>query len=274
MNSATLAAKNNSDEIQFKGTKVFRKLPIVYFLVIIATLIQSPNSSADRFRNSYISFELPPNWVCKSENTEFVCTSRFSKKSKEAIIILTAKEVGPTDTFATYLAYLKTPRTILGKDGKPVASKVMHIRERNISNHKWIDGMHMGSEVTSYYTRYLATIKERIAILVAFSAHKPHYTKYSKDFIKAVDSLLVVANKDLLKSRPAMNVRGSNEVIGDPIGQILHHNTMDELPEENPQGIFSRYGTIFGILLILIAIGVYVYLKMDTPPTRKTKRKK
>jgi hypothetical protein len=172
-------------------------------LLILSLGIATPQlAQAARFHNAYTSFELPPNWKCQREHTETVCTSRYGKKSKEAIIILTAKEAGPSDSFANYLNYLKTPKTILTKAGKPNQSKLLHVKDRNIANHKWVDGMHLGSEVTSYYTRYLATIKDRIAILVTFSAHQAHYTKYSKDFIRAIESLRVVATKDLLANRP------------------------------------------------------------------------
>ncbi len=248
-------------------------LSIYKRLALIPLLLMGLNATAERFSNSYVSFELPQNWTCKREHTETVCTSRFSKKAKEAIIILTAKEAGPSDTFAIYLNHLKTPKTIAAKDGKIIPSKVLHVRERNISNHKWIDGMHQGSEVTSYYTRYLATIKDRIAILVTFSAHKAHYTKYSKDFIRAVESLRVVADKNLLSNRPNLAIRGNNETIGAPIPGILSPNTMDDIPDENTS-FFGKYGSsILGILLLLIAIGVYTYMKMDVGKPKKKKRK-
>ncbi|RYZ85297.1 MAG: outer membrane protein assembly factor, partial [Proteobacteria bacterium] len=51
---------------------------------------------------------------------------------------------------------------------------------------------HLSSEVQNYFTRYLASIKGRIAVLVTFSAHKQFYTKYSQDFFKAVSTLRVI----------------------------------------------------------------------------------
>ena len=243
-------------------------------LSLISLIALSFDVLAERFSNSYVSFELPSNWTCNREHTETVCTSRFSKKAKEAIIILTAKEAGPSDTFASYLNHLKTAKNIASKDGKIQPSKVLHVRERNISNHKWIDGMQLGSEVTSYYTRYLATIKDRIAILVTFSAHKVHYTKYSKDFIRAVESLRVVADKNLLSNRPNLAIRGNNETIGAPIGQILPQHAIQELPDEET-GFISKYGTtILGLLFLLLAIGIYAYLKLDVGAPKKKKRKK
>ncbi len=55
--------------------------------------------------------------------------------------------------------------------------------------------MHLGSEIPHYYTRYLATVKGKIAVLVTFSAHKLHYTKYSSEFFRAIKSLRVIATK-------------------------------------------------------------------------------
>src|SRR6185312_7565698 len=171
---------------------------------------------------------------CKLEGSEWVCENEFSGKTKEAIIILTAKEVGPTDTLAAYLAHLQTPRLLPGRGGQQIKSQVINVKERMISNQMWIDGMHLGSEVGPYFTRYLATIKDKIAILVTFSAHKEHYTKYSADFIKAIESLRVVATKDSLGDRGGGVGFGPGvgETIGAPIGQSMSPYTSDTLPEE------------------------------------------
>src|SRR6185312_5686077 len=165
--------------------------------LLLFTLMVCGTAHAKRFRNAYVSFELPPNWNCKLEGSEWVCENEFSNKTKEAIIILTAKE-------------------------------------RMISNQMWIDGMHLGSEVGPYFTRYLATIKDKIAILVTFSAHKEQYTKYSADFIKAIESLRVVATKDSLGDRGGGVGFGPGvgETIGAPIGQSMSPYTSDTLPEE------------------------------------------
>jgi hypothetical protein len=231
----------------------------------------SPDAHAKRFRNAYVSFELPANWDCKLEGAEWVCESTYTKKIREAIIILTAKEVGPADTLAAYEAHLQTPRMVPAKDGTPQKSQVLHIKKRLIANHLWVDGMHLGSEVGPYFTRYLSTIKERIAILVTFSAHKEHYTKYSQDFLKAIESLRVVASKDLLSRREGMGqVRGSNETIGAPIGNHIPLLGGGEgLPPENSGRGSGMFLNLIFIALLVGAIGGYLYLK-----TRKKKVKK
>jgi len=253
--------------------------PLVFFLIAISftsAVFFSPSSEAKRFRNAYVSFELPKNWDCKLEGAEWVCESSYTKKLREAIIILTAKEVGPADTLSAYEAHLKTPRMVPGKDGTPQRSQVLHVKKRLIAGQLWIDGMHLGSEVGPYFSRYLATIKERIAILVTFSAHKEHYTKYSQDFLKAIESLRVVATKDLLskRNRPE-DVRRSNETIGAPIGNHIPLLGANEgLPPEDSGGGSNLFLNLILIAVLLAAGGGYLYLKTNKKKPVKKKSKK
>lgn len=237
---------------------------------LVATLLICNAAHAKRFRNAYVSFELPPNWNCKLEGSEWVCENDFSAKTKEAIIILTAKEVGPTDTLPAYLAHLQTPRTLSGKGGAPSRSQIIHVKERMIANQMWIDGMHLGSEVGPYFTRYLATIKDRIAILVTFSAHKQHYTKYSGDFIRAVESLRVVATKDTLGDRGNTNSQAGRETIGAPIGQnIPTFSETDGLPSEPGGGILGKYFNYMLLAIIAGVVGFFLFMKNNKkPPAR------
>jgi hypothetical protein len=235
---------------------------------------------AKLFSNAYVSFELPPNWNCNLEGTEWVCVNQFEQHSKEAIIILTAKEVGPTDTIAAYQAHLEAPRNVIGPDGKPTMSKIISVKQRQIAGHLWVDGMHLGSEVGPYYTRYLATIKERIAILVTFSAHKLHYTKYSSDFLKAVESLRVIAGKDFLDDKPVMAKGGGAGGVGSPIGNAIPVDlTSDQAPAEDSTFLGNNGSKIFGALLLLSAAIIYFFFKSSNkrrkrrpPPTKPRKK--
>lgn len=245
---------------------------MIFRSALLALVLIANTAHAKRFRNAYVSFELPPNWNCKLEGSEWVCENDFSAKTKEAIIILSAKEVGPTDTLPAYLAHLQTPRTLQGRGGAVTKSKIIHVKERMIANQMWVDGMHEGSEVGPYFTRYLATIKDRIAILVTFSAHKQHFTKYSGDFIKAVESLRVVATKDTLGDRGGMDSRRGSETIGAPIGQNIPSFENEGLPGEG-----SRRGNKYFNFLILAflagAIGIYFYMRSQKkqPPRPPSK---
>src|SRR4051812_2060419 len=117
------------------------------FILSLLLVIAVPQSGwAKLFRNSYVQFELPEQWNCNVEGTEWVCSSQNKMDAKESIIILTAKEVGPQDTFAAYETYLKAPKKVQMLNGKTVASQVKSVRLRKINDHQWVDSLHLGSE--------------------------------------------------------------------------------------------------------------------------------
>lgn len=238
-----------------------------YILIAIAWLLPF-SVEATVFKNAYVSFELPTKWSCHLEGTEWVCSSQLSTNSREAIIILTAKEVGPSDTFEAYEQHLKNPRTNPGPKGKPVKAQVKHVKRSQIAGHVWVDSLHLGSEIPGYYTRYMATIKDRLAILVTFSAHQRQYTKYSGDFMRAIMSLKVVANKEMWKTTPLADpsLPGTG---GGTIGQIpggsdfppgeCDPSSPDCLPPE-PSGRGNAM-KFLGLALLIAAIGAYLFLK-------------
>jgi hypothetical protein len=242
---------------------------------LIAGLILSATASAKLFQNSYVSFQLPENWDCNLDATEWVCTPKIERgKKKNAVIILTAKEKGPTDSLVAYTGHLKTPRLLPVKGGAPAQSKILQVTQRKISDWEWIDGMHMGSEVSTYYTRYLGTVKDQLAILVTFSAHKLHYTKYSQEFLTAIQSLKVIASKDILSKRPG-DVRSSQETIGAPIGGAFPTDlNFDELPAEpSGSGFKLDANSLLALLIALIGIVGFFILKRKKKPKKPLQRK-
>ncbi|MBT4760829.1 MAG: hypothetical protein HOO06_03945 [Bdellovibrionaceae bacterium] len=243
---------------------MFKKLSITLIVLLISNLC-----FAKKFRNSYISFDLPSNWDCKLEGTESVCFSKFNKKSKEAIIILTAKEAGPNDHLNYFYTYLKKPRTIPNRKNVPIMSKVVHVKQRQIQNHNWIDALHMSSEVESYYTRYLSTIKGRLAILVTFSAHKKFYTRYSMDFLNAIKSLKVVASKSLLTQRTQQPTHKQA-----PMGQNISISQLEVGEDEFSNSSKNKSGgkTEKIIALVLIIGSVVLFLLTRKKKSKKKKR--
>ncbi len=232
-----------------------------YSLIALLPILLTSGAQAKPFRNTYISFELPPSWNCSLEQTEWVCRSQSSKESKEAIIILTAKEVGPTDSLPQYEAHLNSPITMNLKTGGTAESKIVYkAKTVPIKDQAWIDGLHLGSEVPNYFTRYLATTKGHIAVLVTFSAHKQFYTKYSNDFFKAVMSLNVIETKNL---NNASEIRPGS---GGSLGPGIFQNSMpaDMANPGDMGGNGGRGGNkmmLLVIAVILAAAGVYIFLK-------------
>lgn len=226
----------------------------------LAVILLSFSAHAKVFRNAYIAFEMPETWKCNLEQTEWVCRSEQNKESKEAIIILTAKEVGPTDTFALYEAHLNSPIPLNLRGGGSTVSKIVYkSKSVQINDQAWVDSLHLGSEVPNYFTRYLATIKDKIAILVTFSAHKQYYTKYSQDFFKAVMSLRVIASKNLAMRPDLGPIRPGSETLGAPINSAMPTDMYQEGMDEGKGG--GNKALLLAGALILAAAGAAIYLR-------------
>lgn len=264
--------------------KYFSSISNLFQLILIALVLVVGNSAkAKVFRNSYVSFELPPKWDCYLENTAWICRYAIAKsclgpnsnskdcqeqrkRTKEAIIILAAKEVGPKDSFKEYYDHLKKPRPIILGAGKRSTSNIIHVKPISIENHKWIDGMQLGSEIPHYYTRYLATLKGNIAVLVTFSAHKLYYTKYSNDFFRAIKSLRVLATKSSnvnpQELRPK-NVGTLGVNIGAHLNTAIDEATGEGFDGEATSGSGGMGGNTFLIVgaIVLAASGLFIWMR-------------
>ena len=172
-------------------------------LVVLVTFI--PDSFAKRFTNKYSEFELPIGWECELEASEWVCQSTNADRKKEAIIILAAKVRGEQDDIDQYQAYLKAPKTYTLPGGKKQVSEAKYTKISEINGQRWVDALHLASEVPGFYTRYIATVKEDLGIAVTFSVAKQFYDAYQDVFDKVIASMRVFRQKqvDLDKVRQA-----------------------------------------------------------------------
>jgi hypothetical protein len=238
--------------MRFASVRTTGPFSLALGLAALGSGALSSVSQAKTFTNSYVSFELPEKWDCQLEQTEWVCRPTAAQEQQQAIIILTAKEVGPSDSVPSYLSHLKTPRQITSRTGALLMSEILTVDSKKIADQPWVDGFHKSSEVPNYLTRYLATTKGKIAVLITFSAHQLYYSKYSQDFLRAIGSLRVIAPKDLGKGG------GNGGIAGDgPFG----------LPEEQPgQGggggaMGTKTRSVLALALVLAAIGAYMLIK-------------
>lgn len=229
------------------------------FLILGVVVLLLQTASAKQFKNAYISFEIPERWNCTLEATEWVCRSQDTNESKEAIIVLTAKEVGPSDSLQIYENHMRNPIKTTTKTGETILSKVMSPPvQKRINNLDWVDGFHQSSEIQNYYTRYIATIKEKIAVLVTFSAHKEFYAKYATDFFNAINSLNVIATKNSLQDPSIQGPSGSLGPISTGSGGGIDIQPQDlGLPQKKNNKFLYIVGAI-----IFAAIGLLLLMKM------------
>lgn len=140
-------------------------------------------------RNSYFEFALPAGWSCERAGTETVCRPPGAPPH-DAIIILTAKHRGASDSLQAYLEHLSRP--IPRTDGdRQVPSRVEAARTRTIGRFEWADGLHYESELPAYFTRYLGTVTAQLGVLITFSAHRSVADERLKELERCVQSLRI-----------------------------------------------------------------------------------
>lgn len=164
---------------------------------IFSFLIFSLNLFSKSFKNNFISFQVPSSWECLMEGTEWVCQSKIEERSKEAIIIFAAKRRGQKDGLAYYKSYLSKKKQYKLPGNQQQVSDQKYTRVNQINDHRWIDSLHLSSEIPGYYTRYLATVKEDLGVAVTFSVVADKYRKYKNLFDKIVSSVRVFRQRSV-----------------------------------------------------------------------------
>lgn len=162
--------------------------------LVVGAFLTAPAYSKS-FSSKYCQFELPSGWECALEGSEYVCQSENADRKKEAIIILAAKIRGEQDSLDEYQAYLKKTKEYNLPGGKKQVSEPKNVKMSNINDHRWVDALHLASEVPGFYTRYLATVKEDLGVAVTFSVTKDLYSQYQPIIDKLVSTLRVFRQK-------------------------------------------------------------------------------
>lgn len=248
---------------------MYSALNIQKIAVSLIVLLFSYSVNAKTFKNSYLTFELPDNWSCQQEGTEWICSPLDSVIARDALIILSAKEAGPEDSFASYQTYLSQPRLLQNSKNIPKPSRVIHSKTRNINDQQWVEGLHLNSEIEGFYTLYLATVKQGLAVLVSLSAEKNKAAQFNSVFSSAVKSIRLTTSNELLSALDERKNQSPQEPVGIP-------SRLQDLHAANngtgPQNSLVKKEILWGIMGILFI--VVLYLGITTFFPKKKRRKK
>lgn len=176
-----------------------------FLLTILGVLLgwSTPHANAGKFANQFVEFQLPARWQCNLESAEWVCQSTNAEKKREAVIILAAKLKGNQDSLDQYLEFLKKSKYYTSPQGKPVKSDKKYAKTITVNNHTWVDSLHLESELPGYYTRYVATVKKDIGVLVTFSVNQKKYQEYLNEIDNMVKTLKVFRKSGGINAQPA-----------------------------------------------------------------------
>jgi len=159
--------------------------------LLALTILFGASAHAARFTNQFIEFELPPRWQCNLEGAEWVCQSTDETRKRDAIIVLAAKNKGDQDSLDQYLNHLKAPKIYQSVQGRTVKSDPKYAKTVQLGGQPWVDSLHLESELPGFYTRYVATVKQDIGVLVTFSINKDKYNQYLPDCENMINTLKV-----------------------------------------------------------------------------------
>lgn len=177
-------------------------------LLVLISLSALP-VQAERFKTNALEFNLTPRWQCQLDQTEWVCLPRTPNERGEAIIVISAKQAGPQESLASLKSHLSTPRTIPNAKGLPVQSKVLKAKDQEINQQSWIMALHLGSEVDGFYSKYLATVKGDLALMISLSADQSQFKKYDADFEQMMKGLKINLPSALQNKAPASELVGT-----------------------------------------------------------------
>lgn len=173
---------------------------------ILGLILLSLPAHAAKFANQFIEFELPAQWQCNLEGAEWVCQSLSDQNKRDAIIVLAAKLKGDQDSLDQYLAYLKNSKVYTSIKGQTVKSDPKYAKNIQIGDQPWVDSLHLQSEIPGFYTRYLATVKNDIGVLVTYSINKDKYQAYQSQFENMVQTLKVFRKPGGINTGPQGNI--------------------------------------------------------------------
>jgi len=223
-------------------------------LLVLGAFI-AVNTEAKTFQNSYVSFDVPDNWNCLQEGVAWTCSPTNPVEMKEAVIVLAAKIAGPEDNLLNFETFLRQPKKITTKVGTPMPSQVMYSQKRKLAGTDWVQSQHLGSEIQEYYTLYLATVKEQLAILVSFSAERNRYKVYNPIFDKAIKTLKITASQQLLFPKNKQSAGG--DAIGINVTPLGNEDILPPpVKKKKPLGVI-----LFGVLGLLAAILAFVIVR-------------
>lgn len=244
------------------------KIIIAFIFVLIFH-----TAEANLFQNQYVEFQLPTGWECALEGTEWVCQSTNEDRRREAIIILAAKVRGPQDSLDQYQAYLRQTKTFTLPGGRTQVSEPKYADVKEINTHRWVDALHLASEVPGFYTRYLATVKEDLGVAVTFSVAMDHYDDYREVFDRMVESLKVfrrpgASASDFELRRRDEDLLGDRALLPDARGWDIG---VDQRRSDGSTGTGGSSNMLL-LLLLLGAGAFFVVKKLKAKPKKKKKK--
>jgi len=223
-------------------------------------------------KTAYVSFDHPDGWRCELSQGVWICQSTLEGERRESVVLSIATMATEWDTIDNYLDYLKKTRTVTDDQGKPVESKVTYARKRDINGVTWVDSLQVNSELPGFWSRYVATVHNKLAILITYVVSQEQYQRLAPQFERMVASLKPNAEFDL----NIATKQGETPLPGSSkLGPLQANILRDRLkPAATPEPEVAEEGgssTPMLLGLLVVVGGAYWYLRRKRKATHKPK---
>ncbi len=214
---------------------------------------------------AYVTFEHPENWRCELAQGVWICQSNIETERRESVVLSIAAIKTEWDNFDNYQKYLEDApnRPIQDEEGKTIIPSVTYVRKRNINGVTWVDSLQRNSELPGYWTRYVATVSDKFAILITYIVSDDFYKKLAPQFEKMVSSL---------KPNPELDVNVASQQGETPfLGTEIYGKRKDviaslglekkkPIERDTPDDSEESQSYLFEIVVIAIAIAAILYI--------------
>lgn len=219
-------------------------------LILVATLFTLTAGEAKTFQNEYLSFEIPDNWSCSQISPNWICEPDLASERKFALVTVTSKEAGTLDQLSNFEGHLSRPRSHQMGSSTPIMSQVMETKRRKIRGHEWVQSLHLNSEVNNFYTLYLATKKDPLAIMITMSAEKGKWNYFNSVFEDLIKSLQL---KTVNMRRGSSGGSGFEPVAPQNSGMLPQQTVLEDQTAPRLPTIYV-VGLVLAGLILLAAI--------------------
>ena len=245
----------------------FLSKAILVFLVLFSSPLYGK-----KFKSSYVTFEVGYDWTCKSFGVDWVCHHYLNKGDKPSFMLITAKEGISSDQVNTYVKIFNEEQT--------ASLKKIHVKKILVNRHVWVESFFQNSILDNVFSRYTATVccdktKAKIHVLIGFHAHKENYTKYAREFLRAIKSLQLIENmEEILKQIRKQTDQHRRDMLS-YIERILLETDSDENANRRKNKINSDL--LFSLLffgVIFFSLFALIYFFKNKRKKQKSRRRK
>ena len=243
---------------------------ISVFLILFAF----PLHGKQKFKSSFVSFDLGENWICKSFVVDWICHHYFQKGAKPALILITAKVGASSDNLDMYFQNFNQNQTSFFKK--------IYTKKISIHRQPWIENFDKNTRI-NLFSRQVVTIccdegKEKVHVFIGFYAYEDVYTKYANQFLISIKSLRLSENVRQVIDQIRRQTDQHRANMASYLESILFEtDNEDDIATQRKRKNFSFLITLFVFALILLCSAgafYFFYYRKTKTKTKKTKYRK